>query len=300
MQNTNDRSVSIKAYAKVNLGLDIVGRREDGYHLVKMIMQTVDIFDILTFTKKEEKGITIKLKDSEASELSLGEDNLIYKAVKLMMDSYQLHGGVEVILEKNIPIAAGMAGGSSDCAASLKAVNELYDLKLSEQELRDVGIRLGADVPFCIMGGTAISEGIGEKLTKLPASDALKSCTFLIVKPAEGVSTAEAYRAYDSLSQDQVEHPDIDGMAEAIRNDSLDGVTARLGNVLEYVTAEKLPEIKRLEELMLEAGAENSIMSGSGPTVFGIFRDKDSAWKCAEIIREIGLVKDIFAVGTGE
>ena len=300
MQNTNDRSVSIKAYAKVNLGLDIVGRREDGYHLVKMIMQTVDILDILTFTKKEEKGITIKLKDSEASELSLGEDNLIYKAVKLMMDSYQLPGGVEVILEKNIPIAAGMAGGSSDCAASLKAVNELYDLKLSEQELRDVGIRLGADVPFCIMGGTAISEGIGEKLTKLPASDALKSCTFLIVKPAEGVSTAEAYRAYDSLSQDQVEHPDIDGMAEAIRNDSLDGVTARLGNVLEYVTAEKLPEIKRLEELMLEAGAENSIMSGSGPTVFGIFRDKDSAWKCAEIIRETGLVKDIFAVGTGE
>ena len=290
--------VEKKAYGKINLGLDIIGRREDGYHLVRMIMQSVDIFDILTFEKAEPEG-EISITATNDPSLSLGEDNLIYKACRLLMDSYGIKEGVKVELTKNIPIAAGMAGGSSDCAAALEGMNELFGLGLSSEKLREIGVTLGADVPYCIMGGPAVSEGIGEVLTRLPE---LPEATFLIAKPVFGISTKEAYGAFDSIPSENVVHPDIDGMAEAIRKGDLSGVTDRLGNVLEQASISAHPEIEEIKKIMIENGAENALMSGSGPTVFGIFRDSEpgkgyeKAWKALEVLKD-DYISELFVVG---
>ena len=295
-----------KAYAKVNLGLDIVGQRPDGYHLVRMIMQTLNIYDELTFEKSDEAGIRIMMIESAgtlngseesslktAGGLSLGEDNLIYKAAHIIAEKAGYNGGIEITLSKNIPIAAGMAGGSSDCAATLLGVNELLDAGLSEKELMEIGVRLGADVPYCIMGGTALSEGIGEVLTRLKP---LPESYFVVAKPGISVSTAEAYGGFDELfgSGEEIVHPDIDGQVEALEKGSLMGVTDRLMNVLEYVTAARHPEIGRLEELMKQQGAMNAVMSGSGPTVFGIFDNKEKAETAAEEISKSGLAAQLF------
>ena len=282
-----------KAYAKVNLGLDITGRRDDGYHMVRMIMQSLDIYDELTFEMKEEPGIIITLAGENENNLSLGEDNLIFKAAKHISEMTGYEGGIRITLKKNIPIAAGMAGGSSDCAATLKGVNELLNAGLSEEKLREIGVKLGADVPYCIMGGTALSEGIGEVLTPLPA---LPKCFFVVAKPAVSVSTAEAYGGYDRLAAEKPEliHPDIDGQVEALRNGDLKGLTDRFLNVLEYVTAEKYSEIRELEEIMKDAGALNAMMSGSGPTVFGIFDSEETAEEAVSRIRTSGLAKQLF------
>ena len=334
-------SLTKKAYAKVNLSLDIVGRRDDGYHLVKMVMQTLDIADILTFEKMEtaenydqegeqgdipkeydsrieslladnrygdSKGMTEK--DRENSEdiglLPLGSDNLIYKVAKLLMENYvwprNPKAGVRITLEKNIPIAAGMAGGSSDAAATFKGINELFELGLHDQELMDMGVTLGADIPYCIMGGTALSEGIGEKLTRLPD---IPDCTVLVAKPKISVSTAEAYGGYDKLEETNKEqdsagkrkrivHPDVDQQVDAIYASDLNKLSAYMSNVLELVTAENHPEIGCLEEMMKASGAINSIMSGSGPTVYGIFKDADAAEKAAKQIEESELTEQLF------
>ena len=281
-----------KAYAKVNLGLDIVGRRDDGYHLVKMIMQSLDIYDTLTF-EKQEQNIDITLAGEGGQGLSLGEDNLIFKAAKVISEKASYIGGIKITLDKNIPIAAGMAGGSSDCAATLKGVNELLGAGLTERELMEIGVKLGADVPYCIMGGTALSEGIGEELTKLTP---LPECTFVVAKPIVSVSTAEAYDGYDRLadSGSEIPHPDIDGQVEALSTGDLEGVTSHFGNVLEYVTAPLHPEIAALEKLMKEGGAMNSMMSGSGPTVFGIFKNRETAEEAAKKIEESGLANQLF------
>ena len=261
--------VTIKAYAKVNLGLDIVGTREDGYHLVRMIMQSLDLADIITIKKTDKAGV-IDVQDG----LNLGKDNLIYKAADKVLagtgvlDKY----GVEIMMEKHIPVAAGMAGGSSDAAATLKGLNELFDLKLHDKELMEIGVKLGADVPYCIMLGTALSEGIGEVLTRLPD---IPRVTFLIAKPPVSVSTQEAYRDFDSLKV--VKHPDIDAQTDAIYKGDIREITALCGNVLETVTAGKYPEIGQLEEIMEANGAIKAMMSGSGPTVFGVFEDVETA-----------------------
>ncbi len=281
-----------KAYAKVNLGLDILGRRDDGYHLVKMIMQSLDIYDTLTFDV-QESGIDISLTGKGGRSLSLGEDNLIYKAARCIMEKAGFSKGIRIVLDKNIPIAAGMAGGSSDCAATLKGVNELLSAGLTEEELMKIGVRLGADVPYCIMGGTALSEGIGEELTRLSS---LPECVFVVAKPLCSVSTAEAYGGYDRLTEsgEIIPHPDIDGQVEALKKNDLEGVTSRFGNVLEYVTAPLHPEIAELEKLMKDGGAVNAMMSGSGPTVFGVFKERALAEKTAETIRESGLADQLF------
>ena len=270
-------SYLIKAYAKINLGLDVVRRLENGYHEVRMIMQTVGIHDELML-KRTEKGITVT---TDSGELPTDENNLIYKAAKLMLETYHITSGLHIHLKKNIPVAAGMGGGSTDAAATFKGINRLFDLDCTLEELMKLGVQIGADVPYCVMGGTALAEGIGEKLTSLnPAPD----CYLLVAKPDIQVSTKYVYEHLDA--EGIKKHPDIDGMAAAIRAGSLDGVTARLGNVLETVTIPDHPEIGAIKRIMLEHGAEGALMSGSGPTVFGIFKDREEADAVCGILRE--------------
>ena len=275
----------IKAYAKINLGLDVVRRLENGYHEVKMVMQTVGIYDVLDF-ERTDGGIVIT---TDSGELPTDENNLIYKAAKLMMETYPISGGVKIHLEKQIPIAAGMAGGSTDAAATLKGMNRLFDLGCTLKDLMELGVKIGADVPYCVMGGTALAEGIGEKLTPLaPAPD----CYVLVAKPDINVSTKYVYEHLDA--QEIVKHPDIDGMVEAIAEESLQGILDRMENVLETVTVSAYPIIQTIKDRMKELGAINSLMSGSGPTVFGIFVEKDMARRAYDKLEEEQLAKQIF------
>lgn len=277
-----------KAYAKINLGLDVLGVLPNGYHEVKMVMQTVGIYDVLTF-EKVSGGIVIT---TDSGELPTNEDNLIYKAAKLLFDKYGVAEGVRIHLEKHIPIAAGMAGGSTDAAATLKGINELFELGCDEEELKTIGVKIGADVPYCVMGGTALAEGIGEKLTALtPAPD----CYLLVAKPDVNVSTKYVYEHLDAL--ESYEHPDIDGMVRAIEEGNLNGVVERMGNVLQDVTIPAHPIIETLKERMLELGAAGSMMSGSGPTVFGIFTKEEEAQSAYEQMVADNVTKQIFLTG---
>jgi len=277
-----------KAYGKINLGLDVVGRLENGYHLVKMIMQMVEIYDELTF-EKLPSGIVIT---TDSGELPTNEDNLIYKAAKLMLDTYKIDGGVKIHLEKNIPIAAGMAGGSSDAAQTFHGINELYGIGADTEVLCSLGVKVGADVPYCIVGGTMLAEGIGEVLSPLPSPP---EAYLLIAKPDINVSTKEVYQKIDTEGVEK--HPDIDGMIEALKVGNLQGVVDRLGNVLATVTEKMHPIIMEIKEAMIECGALGSLMSGSGPTVFGIFTDKTEVMNAAKVIEESRLAKQIFVTG---
>ena len=276
----------IKAYAKINLGLDVLRRRPDGYHEVKMIMQTVDLYDDLEFTKLAEDEIRI-FADKE--ELPADQGNLIWRAAARMKELYQISEGVSVKLTKRIPIAAGMAGGSADAAATIHAMDALFSLGLSLEEKQKIGVKLGADIPYCLMGGTALSEGIGEILTKLPDVPKAK---LVIAKPDLDVSTKFVY---GNLHLDEVtDHPDIDGMVQAIRNHDLYGITDRMGNVLESVTCPAYPVIDEIKAQMMKNGAVNAMMSGSGPTVFGIFDDPDKAEFARDQLKISGLSKQTF------
>lgn len=278
-----------KAYAKINIGLDVLRRREDGYHEVKMIMQTVDLYDDLTFEKTEEPGIVLEIDNVE---LPTDQDNLIYRAAKLLMEEKNVKEGVKISLVKRIPIAAGMAGGSSDAAATFRGLNELFSLGYSTEELQKLGVKLGADIPYCIVGGTMLSEGIGEILSPLPSPP---ECCLVIAKPDINVSTKFVY---ENLHANSLKiHPDIDGMIDAIKAGDLNGVTDRLGNVLETVTVKEYPIIDEIKTCCREAGAENALMSGSGPTVFGIFTDLEKAKAAAESIRDRKLATQVFVTG---
>lgn len=267
-----------KAYAKINLGLDVLRRREDGYHEVKMIMQTVDICDDLTFEKSGEQGVRLEI---DGANLPTDRDNLICRAAELIMAEGKTDGGVRITLKKRIPIAAGMAGGSADAAAALRGLNRLFGLGYSPQKLRELGVKLGADIPYCITGGTMLSEGIGEILTPLsPPPD----CHLVVAKPDIDVSTAFVY---GNLKVDSLPfHPDIDGMADALARGDLQGITDRMGNVLETVTEKAYPVITKWKRMMRELGAENALMSGSGPTVFGVCTGRKTAERIAEAVRE--------------
>lgn len=278
-----------KAYAKINLGLDVLYRRPDGYHEVKMIMQTIDLYDTLNFTVSEALGVDLIINGSD---LLAGEDNLIRKAAELFLQDAGVNKGVRIKLEKRIPIAAGLAGGSSDAAATLRGLNELFALDYTEKELQTLGVKLGADIPYCLIGGTAISEGIGEILTPLSCPP---KCYLAVVKPDIDVSTKFVY---EHLQADKLTyHPDIDGMADAIRSGDLTGIAKRMGNVLETVTVPAYPVIDRIKECMRKEGADNALMSGSGPTVFGIFRKKEDADAAVKKVREECLAKHIFVTG---
>lgn len=284
MQDT----LQLKAYAKINLGLDVLGVREDGYHEVKMIMQTVKLFDKLTFHLLDEDVIRIR---TNLGFLPVNENNLVYKAVKLLKDTYHIQKGMDIDLFKCIPVAAGMAGGSTDCAAALVGASKLFGLHLDKQTLMELGVSLGADVPYCILRGTALSEGIGEVLTPLPP---IPDCYILIAKPPVSVSTKFVYEHLDA--RENIEHPDIDGMVEAIKKGNLKGVTSRFGNVLESVTIPEYPVIDDIKHIMLSNGAMNSLMSGSGPTVFGMFEDEEKAKQVARMIREKELSNQVYVV----
>ncbi len=277
-----------KAYAKINLGLDVLSVLPNGYHEVKMVMQTVGIYDVLTFEKASE-GIVIT---TDSGELPTNEDNLIYKAAGLLFDKYQVTEGVRIHLEKHIPIAAGMAGGSTDAAATLKGINELFALGCDLEELKTLGVKIGADVPYCVMGGTALAEGIGEKLTALKAAP---DCHLLVAKPDINVSTKYVYETLDSLKS--YDHPDIDGMVAAIERGDLAGITGRMGNVLQDVTIPAHPIIDTLKKRMKELGAKESMMSGSGPTVFGIFTEEATARSAYEQMVADNVTKQIFLTG---
>lgn len=280
------KTVTRKAYAKVNLGLDVVRRRPDGYHEVKMIMQTVGIYDVLTFEKKEEKGIFLSVEDEN---IPCDKRNLIYRAAEMIFEEYPVREGVQITLIKNIPVAAGMAGGSTDAAAVFHGLNELFDLKMTEERMREMGVKIGADVPYCLMGGTALSEGIGEILTPLPGPS---FAYVAVAKPSLFISTKYVY---ENLHADRLtSHPDIDGMVQALKDGSLSGITDRMENVLETVTEREYPVIAEIKKIMKAQGAENALMSGSGPTVFGIFKEEAKASAAIRLISEKQLAGQVF------
>lgn len=276
----------LKAYGKINLALDVVGKRADGYHEVRMVMQTVKIYD----------GIELEVTDTGKIEietnlyfLPANENNLVYKAAKLLMDEFKIKSGISIKLQKVIPVSAGMAGGSADAATVLHGVNRLFRLGLSAKELMERGVKIGADVPYCIMRGTALSEGIGEKLTKLPPPP---KAVILVAKPPINVSTKFVYENLNLKSIKK--HPDIDGMVQSIRNRDLEAISSNMENVLETVTVKNYPVIQEIKNVMKEKGALNSLMSGSGPTTFGIFEDKKKAENVKAYLREKGMAKQVF------
>ena len=275
----------LKAYAKINLGLDVIGRLPDGYHQVKMVMQTVGIYDELTF-ERAEQGIQIT---TDSGILPTDENNLIYKAARLMMEKYRIEEGIRVHLQKNIPIAAGMAGGSTDAAAAMQGMNRLFRLGVPKEELMREAVSIGADVPYCLLGGTALAEGIGEELTVLPP---VPDMVLLVAKPEISVSTKYVYEHLDSA--EKIEPPDIDGMVSAIREQSMDGILERMENVLETVTIPAHPVIAGLKERMLELGAKRSLMSGSGPTVFGVFESEEKAQYAYERMQQEKKAEQLF------
>lgn len=284
MGSNND--ISLKALAKINLGLDVVRRREDGYHEVRMIMQTIQLYDRLDIKRTQEPGIQIQ---TNLSFLPVNENNLIYKAAKLLMDEFSITDGVSVKLDKRIPVAAGMAGGSTDAAAMLIGVNRLFSLGLTKKQLMERGVQIGADVPYCIMRGTALAEGIGEALSPLPP---MVKCPVLIAKPSISVSTKFVYQ--NLKLDDTTIHPDIDRLIDDIKAKSLHDIAAHMGNVLETVTIPNYPVIDEIKKHMLSNGAVGAMMSGSGPTVFGLFDDEDTAKKAYKAMRSSHLARQVY------
>ena len=281
-----NNTITLKALAKINLGLDVLGRRENGYHDVRMVMQTIYLYDNVTMEKTEQAGIHL---ECNLFYLPVDETNIAYKAAKLLMDEFDIKEGVHIVLDKHIPVAAGLAGGSANAAAVLVGMNRLFSLGLSQEDLMKRGVSLGADVPYCVMRGTVLAEGIGEILSPLPP---LPKCYVLIAKPGISVSTKTVYEKLDS--QEITEHPDIDGILEGLDKQDLQKVASSMGNVLENVTIGDYPIIEEIKDVMKEQGALNAMMSGSGPTVFGIFDDKNKARKAQERIRELQIAKQVY------
>ena len=280
----------LRAMAKINLGLDIIGKREDGYHEVRMIMQTIRMYDVLEIRKKSSPGIFLS---TNLPYIPCDERNLVYKAAKILMDEFHVEEGLSMKLTKSVPVAAGMAGGSSDAAAAFVGVNRLFHLGLSEEELMKRAVQVGADVPYCVMRGTALAEGIGEKLTRLPD---LPDCYILIGKPGINVSTRTAY---ENLDLNEIRRrPDIDGMIRDIKNKDLYSMTGKMENVFEPGIMAKYPVIREIRDLMEKQGALKAMMSGSGPTVFGIFDDAGKMQNAARALKKSGLAKTVFATRT--
>lgn len=266
-------SIQLKSRAKINLSIDVLGKREDGYHLVEMIMQTIDLFDKIKIFSLKEDTIII---ESNSLDIPLDSTNIVYKAADLIKKQYNIKEGVKIIIEKNIPIAAGMAGGSSNAAAVLVGLNQLWQLKLSENKLKELGLKLGADVPFCIGGQTALAENIGEKLTKI---DGLSENIFILVcKPELFVSTKEIYEEIDSKIIEK--RPNNKLLIQLLKENKIQQIADNMYNVLEEVTREKYPVIEEIEKIMMENDALGSMMSGSGPTVFGLYRNREDAENC--------------------
>lgn len=276
----------LRAMAKINLGLDVLRKREDGYHEVRMIMQTIQMYDLLDIRKKSEPGIILS---TNLPYVPSDERNLVYKAAKLLMDEFEVGEGLSMKLTKSIPVAAGMAGGSSDAAAAFVGVNRLFRLGLSEEELMKRAVQVGADVPYCVMRGTALAEGIGEKLTSLPG---LPRCYVLVGKPGINVSTK---LAYENLNLNSIQkHPDIDGMLLDIENQDIYSLTSKMENVFEPGIIRQYPVIQEIKDLMEANGALKAMMSGSGPTVFGLFPNEKEIRRAYDALKQSGLAKNVY------
>ncbi len=279
------QELALKALAKINLALDVLGKRENGYHDVRMVMQTIYLYDDVKLKKTGEAGIDLK---TNLPFLPVNENNIAYKAAKLLMEEFSLQGGIEIELFKRIPVAAGLAGGSTNAAAVLYGMNRMYGLGLSLKELMERGVKLGADVPYCLMRGTVLAEGIGEMLTPLPP---VPKCYVLIAKPGINVSTKLVYEKLDA--KEIVEHPDIDALILGLEENDIKKVAGSMGNVLEKVTIEDYPVIEEIKSVMKNEGALGSMMSGSGPTVFGLFEKQSPAKRAYEKLKRQGLAKQI-------
>lgn len=268
-------SIDLKSRAKINLSIDVLGKREDGYHIVEMIMQTIDLYDNLKIVEIQEDIIKIK---SDSTDIPLNQDNIVYKAADILKKRFDIKRGIEISIQKNIPVAAGMAGGSSNAAAVLVGLNKLWDLGLNEDDLKEIGLQLGADVPFCITGGSALAQGIGEELTNIDGLD--ENVNILVCKPDIFVSTKEVYK---SLDMNKVQRrPENQKLMDSLKNKDVNFVANNMINVLEEVTTLKHKEIKQIENIMIKNKALGSMMSGSGPTVFGLFDNKEYAKKAKE------------------
>ncbi|MDE6566408.1 MAG: 4-(cytidine 5'-diphospho)-2-C-methyl-D-erythritol kinase [Lachnospiraceae bacterium] len=257
-----------KAPAKINLTLDIIGKLDNGYHDLRMIMQTIDLCDELSFQTTTEAGIRLTMNQPLPDGCPM-EQNLVYRAADLIQQKYQISGGLNIYLDKKIPAAAGLAGGSTDCAATLTALNNLYELHLSQQELCEIGVTLGADVPFCICQGIMLSEGIGEILTPLPS---LPPLWVLLIKPDISVSTGYVYGHFDMA--DVTNHPETERIIDAIHHRDAATVAHHLSNVLETVTIPAYPVIQEIKEFLLQEDAVGALMSGSGPSTYGLYQDE--------------------------
>ena len=284
-------SIELKSRAKINLSIDVLGKRKDGYHLVEMIMQTIDLYDIIKIKELEYNEIIIK---SNSSDIPLNENNIVYKAAKLIKDTLNINKGVEIFIDKYIPIAAGMAGGSSNAAAVLVGLNKLWNLDLSEEELKSLGFKLGADVPFCIVGKAALAQGVGEELTYIKGLS--EDVSILVCKPELFVSTKDVY---EGLDLDNLKYrPDNNLLINCLKNNDIEGLSSNMVNVLETVTSKMHKEINDIEKIMNENKALGSMMSGSGPTVFGIYKNKEDALKCKlELLKKY---KQVYVVNSNE
>ncbi len=278
--------ISLKALAKINLGLDVLDRREDGYHDVKMVMQSIHLYDRVEMKKTKSPKIHV---ETNLYYLPVDENNLVYKAAQLIKDEFNIKGGVRITLQKFIPVAAGLAGGSSDAAAVMVGMNRLFNLGINQEKLMELGGRIGADVPFCIMRGTALAEGIGDKLTALPP---MPKCPVLIARPAVSVSTGQVYEKLQLTPG--TEHPDIDAIVEQIRKKDLKGIAGNMGNILETVTVPEYPVIRDIKKLMMENGALGAMMSGSGPTVFGLYQNEKEIRGAYDAMKQSGLAKNVY------
>ncbi len=276
MANLDDE-MTMRSYAKINITLDVLRRREDGYHEVKMIMQTVSLYDKIR-VRKLKQGIRLNVN---LPYLPTDNKNLAYKAAQLFFEKTGAQGGADIQIEKHIPVAAGLAGGSGNAAAVLLALNELCHTELSRERLAEIGLEIGADVPYCIYGGTMLAEGIGEILTRLPQ---IPQCYIVLVKPQISVSTK---KVYETLDMRQVaEHPDTNGVIRALEQKDTKEIAIRMFNVLQKVTEQMHPEITEIRSRFMEFGAEGTIMSGSGPTVFGVFEEKPAAERAYQVMQQ--------------
>lgn len=267
----------IDAYGKINLALDVLYKRSDGYHEINTVMQQISLKDRLIF-KELDKGIEI---ESRGLKVPLDGSNLVCKAWEHLKAISEIDKGIHITIEKNIPIAAGLAGGSTDAAATLKALNQLWNLNLSKERLMEIGVKIGADVPFCLLGGTALAEGIGEVLTPL---DSFQGVHILLGNPGIGVSTEYAYGKLDLKNKDP---HDLNRLIACIKSRDLECVGESVENIMEAEIIGENPIIKAIKQNMLSTGALGTLMSGSGPTVFGIYQDKPSIIKAKEKLLEI-------------
>lgn len=275
----------VKAPAKINLSIDVLERRKDGFHEVEMVMTTIDLADHLELSLIKEKTIKINSHNKFVPD---DERNLAYQAAQLLQDKFSVNKGVEISIEKNIPIAAGLAGGSSDAAAVLRGLNKLWDLQLSLDELSTIGAEIGSDVPFCVYGGTALATGRGEIITELPSPP---TCWIILVKPNISVSTADIYK---NLNLTQLERPNTEKVISAIHDNDYETICNNMGNVLESVTLNMHPEVARVKEKLKSFGADAVLMSGSGPTVFGFVRHDSRMHRIYNGLR--GFSNEVYAV----